>query len=67
VAAWLIGRLVAPHLILALRLALVLLALLHGGELMRLAGAAGGALARSRAGEMRRHATEERPRLARDL
>ena len=64
---WLIGRPGGPHPIFALWLAVFLLVLLSGAELMRLRQQRAEALARSRDDEVRRQASEERLRIARDL
>ena len=64
---WLIGRPGGPRPVFALWLAAFLLALLGGAELMRLRQQRAEALARSREDEVRRQASEERLRIARDL
>ena len=64
---WLIGRPGGPRPVFALWLAVFLLALLGGAELVRLRQQRAEALARSREDEMRRQASEERLRIARDL
>ena len=64
---WLIGRPGGPRAMFALWLAAFLLALLGGAELMRLRQQRAEALARSREDEIRRQASEERLRIARDL
>ena len=64
---WLIGRPGGVQVMFALWLAAFLLALLGGAELLRLRGQRAEALARSREDEVRRQASEERLRIARDL
>jgi signal transduction histidine kinase len=64
---WLIGRPGGVQAVFALWLAVFLLALLSGAELMRLRQQRAEALARSREDEMRRQASEERLQIARDL
>jgi signal transduction histidine kinase len=64
---WLIGRPGGPPAAFALWLAAFLLVLLSAAELIRLRSQRAQALARSREDEMRRQASEERLRIARDL
>lgn len=64
---WLIGRPGGPHVGFALWLGAGLLLMLCAAELVRLRDQRGRALARSYAEEMRRQASEERMRIARDL
>jgi signal transduction histidine kinase len=64
---WLIGRPGEPGLLSALGLAVFLLFLLGGAELIRMRSQRAAAVARSRDEELRRHASEERIRIARDL
>jgi signal transduction histidine kinase len=64
---WLIGRPGGPQAAFAVWLAAFLLVLLSAAELIRLRSQRAQALARSREDEMRRQASEERLRMARDL
>jgi signal transduction histidine kinase len=64
---WLIGRPGGTQVTFTLWLAALLLGLLGAGELIRLRSQRAQALTRSREDEMRRQASEERLRLARDL